>query len=356
MCTLLPRSFRVLFVALLTFAFLPAAARAQRRGFSRPFVPMPVSSGTFQHLHLQFIQAQQAALLRGAGTLNAAATHNTHQATTLANQANQAGKTPLQKATLDVRSGLLNITAGREKAAATRLTTLGHLNPTQVLALHEATMRDRNLADRTAFRAEQERLSLSSRLDMHVPINPYAPMNPYAMRPGAPYAMSPVNPYMSSYAGGYAMGYGGGYGMGYGYPPIYGMTNPYGTGDAALNPGVPAAPAAPVIPNGQNIGALFTALDVPMDGNKLSWPLGLRTLSPADTATLLRGKIDTVVQIAATQKPLAPDLVGYATDAIDELRLLLRANRGSPSMAEQSYQDASRFLDHLQAALPALEY
>jgi hypothetical protein len=158
------------------------------------------------------------------------------------------------------------------------------------------------------------------------------------------------HPYPLRYYGGYAFyrPYSGAYAPYYPYyGPSYGETFfDYGW---AFN-----APAKPVLTaEEKDVRALLTASGVPTDEGRPVWPLALRVL-PGPEAEALRGQIDALVQVAATQaargrpNTAVVQELARATDRLRKLLLRHREERGG--LARTSYEEAERFLDKLEGA------
>src|SRR5207248_2112831 len=84
------------------------------------------------------------------------------------------------------------------------------------------------------------------------------------------------------------------------------------------------------------------------DGGRLSWPLGLRSLPPADETRDLRSQIDTLMQDAVSQAAngkVDPGLLQELTGDVDRLQRLLVARAND--LPENTYIDAKQFLNNL---------
>jgi hypothetical protein len=188
-------------------------------------------------------------------------------------------------------------------------------------------------------------------------VNPYAfraVSNPYGtgygMNPYAPYGgMS--NPYSAygSGSGGGGGGYGGGGGGGYGG----GGQGNYGGGSQQT---VPASyTIKPPTPAGADL-SVFSALGLPSEHGRLTWPLGLRVLAPAAESQKLRDQIESLLPVMASQAPGGQGQSGTAaeaTRAVSDLRKLLR-NGGGAAMASFTLDEAEHFLDKLGRVLKGL--
>src|SRR5437588_55720 len=74
-------------------------------------------------------------------------------------------------------------------------------------------------------------------------------------------------------------------------------------------------------------GKLLSALGVPNFTGRISWPLGLQVLVPQDKTNELLDRIETLLQVAATQEvqgQVNTNLLQEANTAVDELHGMLR--------------------------------
>jgi hypothetical protein len=102
---------------------------------------------------------------------------------------------------------------------------------------------------------------------------------------------------------------------------------------------------------------LLSAMGVPNQDGKLSWPLGLQALLPDLEVSALRDQLDGLVQIAAkdgANGQANPQLVQQGKQAVKRLRFLLRTN-GKDKFYASTYRDAARFLDNLDNGLGLLQ-
>lgn len=103
----------------------------------------------------------------------------------------------------------------------------------------------------------------------------------------------------------------------------------------------------------KDVAALLAASGVPTDEAGPVWPLALRFL-PGQEAQALRGQIDGLLQVAATQAARGQPntaVVEELAQATDHLRkLLLRQRQERGGLAQRTYEDAERFLDKLAGA------
>jgi len=149
--------------------------------------------------------------------------------------------------------------------------------------------------------------------------------------------------------------YGYAYGQAYGgysaYYPYYGYSydpsfSDYGT---ALNAAAEPVPTA----EEKAVGTLLSASGILTNEGRPVWPLALRVL-PGQEGQALRGQIDALVQLAATQaaqgrpNTAVVEKLGQATDHLRKLLLRHREERGV--LAQHSYEEAERFLDKLKGA------
>jgi hypothetical protein len=192
-------------------------------------------------------------------------------------------------------------------------------------------------------------------------LNPYAGMgmtSPYLSGSGGamsnPYALNPYGGAAGGSGGGYGGGSGGGYGGGSGSGSGGGGSS-YGSGYGS-GYGGSGELTAPTSGN-DTASAEVSPLDlfgIPREGNRMSWPLGLRILPPAVQAEALRKQLEVLVRLAAMQVGGGGEVnagtLEAATEATAQLRDLLRKG-GSAAMAEQTYRDARQFLDRVDTAL-----
>jgi hypothetical protein len=162
----------------------------------------------------------------------------------------------------------------------------------------------------------------------------------------SPYPAYHGNPYRH-YSGGYGYGgYGDGDGSS-GYSPYY-QSSYSGYSTAAKEPAR----------NGETneSATVLTASGVPTEDGRPAWPLGLRIL-PGEKAQTLRGQIDALLQVAATQAAQGGSNTAVADElasATDQLRkLLVRHRQEQGGLAEHTYAEAERFLNNV-ARVPKL--
>src|SRR5262249_42558220 len=178
--------------------------------------------------------------------------------------------------------------------------------------------------------------------------SPYA-MSPYGM---GSYSMSPymmnsymMNPYMMNMSGSsYSNSYGSASSMSYDASAAYGGQ---GYGGAGYGPSV----------TGQGAGvAAATLFGLPAAAGQLQWPLGLRTLAPANQTKALRQQLDLVLSFVATQAAAGQinrAFIDEGLQAVREFRQLLRPCEGA--MADVTYTDAMRFLDRAERGLTKIK-
>ena len=157
------------------------------------------------------------------------------------------------------------------------------------------------------------------------------------------------NPYRYDYGYGnygYANPYAG-YGTG-SYPtPAYGT----GTAYAAATNSVP--PPADSSTSKDKKLPVLAAFGIPSEAGEVQWPSAFRLLPP-DKRDLLK-KLESQLKIAATQAVngnATPVVLREAKNTIDELRDWLRERQ--PNMAENTNQDADRFLRRLTESIQAM--
>jgi hypothetical protein len=150
-------------------------------------------------------------------------------------------------------------------------------------------------------------------------------------------------PYYDGYAA--YLSYYGGYGSS---EPSYGAfyTSSFVDYGSALN-----APARRALTAEEmDVRALLAASGVPADEDRPVWPLALRLL-PGREAEALRGQIDGLLQVAATQAARGrpnPAVVEELAQTTDHLRKLLHRHRQErPGLTQPAYQEGERFLDKL---------
>jgi hypothetical protein len=185
-------------------------------------------------------------------------------------------------------------------------------------------------------------------------------LNPYAMTAAGFGNRSNPDASGTGYSG-LPSGYGGtsqpSGGYGGGYPASNHYADPfqsYTSGAAGYAP-----PTSSLNPQqtsaAMDIGTLLTALGVPNDRGRVSWPVGLQVLSPATENQELLQQFEALLQVAAGQAasgPVSPHTVEAATRSLNRLRVMLRDKKGS--MFAANYKEAERFLDKLQDNLKAL--
>jgi hypothetical protein len=158
-------------------------------------------------------------------------------------------------------------------------------------------------------------------------------MNPYMMNS---YMM---NPY--SYGGSSGSSYGNSYGSG--SSPGYDSSAAYG--GQGYGQSAQAAAIAPA-----------TLFGLPTADGRLQWPLGLRTLPPADETKALRRQLELVLSLVPTQAAVGQVNAAFIDEglqAVREFRQLLRPREGA--MAEATYTDAMRFLDRAERGLSKIK-
>ena len=158
----------------------------------------------------------------------------------------------------------------------------------------------------------------------------------------------------SGYGGG---GYGGG---GYGGGGSTSQPSSSGYGSSSGGYGSSSTPfnpyAIPASTAGQEASSpLINALGLPVAGGRVSWPLGLRVLTPAAKTEALRRQLDGLVQLAASSSngqadPAAPST---ATDVPPRNSGASCQKQGSAAMS--THRDAMDFLDRIETAFLALK-
>jgi hypothetical protein len=110
-------------------------------------------------------------------------------------------------------------------------------------------------------------------------------------------------------------------------------------------------------PGRSGSAVILTASGVPNDGGQVRWPLGLRLLG-SEEAEALRQQTEALFQVAARQAQRGqsnPRLTRELTQAVNDLRGLLRQNNDRSPLPWGAYQDAERFLNRLKKAPELLE-
>ncbi len=210
----------------------------------------------------------------------------------------------------------------------------------------------------------------------------YSPM----MNMGYSGGYSPMS-YGSSYGGGYSpMSYGGGYGGGGGSGGGYSPSS-YGGSPYMGNYGSPPAQGGnysgggshgdysggPDYGNGGKkqksdytqvakrdtsrdaSGKLLTALGVPNEDGKLTWPLGLRVLTPRSKTEELQDRIETLLFTAANQQEsgkVNANLLDEAAGAVEGLQGMLKGRQSN--MMPDTYSAADQYLGKLRHAIKML--
>jgi hypothetical protein len=169
----------------------------------------------------------------------------------------------------------------------------------------------------------------------------------YGYRHHAYYGGYPA--YLAAYGGYGPYDYGGYGSYSTNYGPSYAQMS---TDGSALN-----APAKPALTaEEKDVRALVAATGVPTDDGHLVWPLALRLLHGQE-AEALRGQIDALLQVAATQAARGQPnraVVQELAEAADRFRkLLLRNRQERHALTQPAYEEAERFLDRL-AGTPRL--
>jgi hypothetical protein len=224
---------------------------------------------------------------------------------------------------------------------------------------------------------------------------PYTPSYPYPPNQVYPYYPYPVvypaavRYTMPSYGGYWNSGYGmadydayadTGDGMAaanysyaglqalYGSNPNGAGSGSYGTGAATSSPGkdgsaakqAQGAAASKGNPDQAAVTAetskLLDAVGVPNDKGTVLYPLGLRVLQPQAENLDLLDRIETLLQVTASQQKngnVSANLLQEANTAVDRLQQLLR-NR-QHNMMPDTYTQAERFLDKLRHGLKVLQ-
>jgi uncharacterized membrane protein YccC len=95
-----------------------------------------------------------------------------------------------------------------------------------------------------------------------------------------------------------------------------------------------------------------TLFGLPAANGHVLWPLGLRTLPPANDTKALRRQLDLVLAFVATQAAAGQvndAFIDQGLQAVRQFRQLLRPHEGA--MADRTYTDASHFLDRAERGL-----
>jgi hypothetical protein len=101
---------------------------------------------------------------------------------------------------------------------------------------------------------------------------------------------------------------------------------------------------------------VLDALGLPNDEGRLSWPLGLRVLGPAQEMQEVRLRIDSLLQAAVSQgasNSAAPGVLEEMDRAVARMRALLRDN--GDGLAEATQHETRRFLGQLKRAVKTLQ-
>jgi hypothetical protein len=186
--------------------------------------------------------------------------------------------------------------------------------------------------------------------------NPYAGLGSTSPYLGAYQGPNPYSAYFSNpYSGAGASSYGGAAGS-YGSGAASaggsgGAASGYGSGAAAGNSA--ATGTQRQVSTARTDGSVLDVLGVPHEGNKVSWPLGLRILPPAAQSEALRTQVDSLLLFTSAQAVYGQvngGAVDRAVQATAQLRDLLRKG-GADAMSAHTYHEAWQFLDRLDTTL-----
>ena len=269
--------------------------------------------------------------------------------------------TPLQRAVLLNQAALSGRLAQLDRTRA----LLAGASPLQKATVHDRmALVDRAVLDGAALRDGFARLGQFAPYNPAANFNPYSPLTSTLGNGSGLFANNPFSPASGStgsgYAGGSSTGSGYGGGSGGGSATSQPTSGGYGSSSGGYGSSSPqsypyAIPASTAVQDASS--PLINALGLPVAGGRMSWPLGLRVLTPATKAEALRRQLDGIIQLAASSNngQLTPGAFELATDAAAQLRSMLRQKQGSAAMAESTYRDATDFLDRLEVALLALK-
>jgi hypothetical protein len=102
--------------------------------------------------------------------------------------------------------------------------------------------------------------------------------------------------------------------------------------------------------------AAATLFGLPAENGRVQWPLGLRTLPPANETKALREQLELVLYAVATQAAegkVNRVCINLGLHAARDLRQLLRPCKGT--MADTTYTEAMRFLDRSERGLTMIK-
>jgi hypothetical protein len=136
-------------------------------------------------------------------------------------------------------------------------------------------------------------------------------------------------------------------------PPYSGGTTAYpAKQDNSSNAGKTAPQGLDLRP----LGKILTAVGVPNDDGRLSYPLGLQVLQPQTENLQVLDQIETLFQVLASQEPsgqINANLAKEAKVAIDRLQTMLRGRQHN--MMPNVYGEAQQYLDKLRHGLEVLQ-
>jgi hypothetical protein len=146
----------------------------------------------------------------------------------------------------------------------------------------------------------------------------------------------------------------GGYGASRGYG---GMSPGYGDGPYAAR--VQSSGYGEEAPtSGDESGRLLTAVGVPNEGGRLSWPTGLRVLAAPEMEEL-RTQTEALFRAAAAQAaagPVSPRTDEELARSVERLRRLLQKDKDEKfALSAAIYEESERFLAKLKRAEATLK-
>jgi hypothetical protein len=196
-----------------------------------------------------------------------------------------------------------------------------------------------------------------------------ATASPFAMNanmPGFSASLMSGRGNMALYSGTYANptgGYGSGsmmYGAGSSMPSYssgYGYSSQgYAETGAAGNPdqGIPTANMQTTTLAPADI---LSAIGVPNEGGRITWPFELRVMGPFEV-TGVRTRLEGLLQIVATQAAsgqVNPRVVDAARRAVDRMDAFLLQDKERGGLGMTSFEDSERFLRQLRDGLKLLQ-
>ena len=95
--------------------------------------------------------------------------------------------------------------------------------------------------------------------------------------------------------------------------------------------------------------AAATLFGLPAENGRVRWPVGLRSLPPANETRALRQQLELVLYVVATQAAEGQAnrvFTDFGLQAVRDLRQLLRRDGGD--LSDRRYREAVRFLDRAE--------